>query len=151
MIHMFLFSSGVVSDSLLPHELQWTPSLLVLYYFPPTHVLESVMPSNHLILCRPPSPPAYNPSQHLGLFQWVGPSHQEAKLLELQLQHQSYQWVFRVNFLQGCLVWSPLYPKDSQESSPAPQIKNHNSSALSLLYSPTLTHTWLLGKLLLWQ
>ena len=47
----------------------------------------------------PPSPPAFNLSQHQGLFQWVGSSHQVAKVLELQLQHQSFQWIFRIDFL----------------------------------------------------
>ena len=46
-----------------------------------------------------PSPPPHNLSQHQGLFQWVGSSHQVAKVLELQLQHQSFQWIFRVDFL----------------------------------------------------
>ena len=45
------------------------------------------------------SPPAFNLSQHQGLFQWVGSSHQVAKVLELQLQHQSFQWIFRTDFL----------------------------------------------------
>ena len=56
--------------------------------------------------CRPtisssvaPSPPALNLSQHQGLFQWVVSSHQVAKVLELQLQHQSFQRIFRVDFL----------------------------------------------------
>ena len=52
--------------------------------------IESVMPSNHLILCHP-SPPALNLSQYQGLFQWVSSSHQVAKVLEFQLQHQSFQ------------------------------------------------------------
>ena len=43
--------------------------------------------------------PAFNLSQHKGLFQWVGSSHQVAKVLELQLQHQSFQWIFRIDFL----------------------------------------------------
>ena len=38
-------------------------------------------------------------SQQQGLFQWVGSSHQVVKLLELQLQHQSFQWIFRIDFL----------------------------------------------------
>ena len=101
--------------------------------------IESGMPSNHLILCCPPSPPALNLSQHQGLFQWVGSSHQVAKVLKLLLQHQSFQWIFRVDFLQDLLVWSPCCPRDSQESSSAPQFKNISSSVLSLLYSPTLT------------
>ena len=52
--------------------------------------VQSVMPSNYLILL-PPSPPALNLSQHQGLFQKVGSLHQVAKVLELQLQHQSFQ------------------------------------------------------------
>ena len=47
----------------------------------------------------PPSLPAFNLSQHQGLFQWDGSSHQVAKILELQLQHQSFQWIFRTDFL----------------------------------------------------
>ena len=46
---------------------------------------ESVMPFNHLILCRPLAPPAFNLSQHQGLFQWVSSLHQVAKVLEFQL------------------------------------------------------------------
>ena len=46
-----------------------------------------------------PSPPAHSLSQHQGLFQWVSTSHQVTKVLELQLQHQPFQWIFRVDFL----------------------------------------------------
>ena len=46
-----------------------------------------------------PSPPALSLSQHQSLFQWVSSSQQVAKVLELQLQHQSFQWIFRTNFL----------------------------------------------------
>ena len=46
-----------------------------------------------------PSPPAFNLSQHQGLFRWVSSSHQVAKILEFQLQHQSFQWIFRTHFL----------------------------------------------------
>ena len=46
-----------------------------------------------------PSPPAFNLSQHQGLFQWVGSSHQVAKVLKLQLQQQSFQWIFGTDFL----------------------------------------------------
>ena len=49
--------------------------------------------------------------------------HLVAKLLELQLQYQSFQWIFGVNFLQDWLVWS-CSPRDSQESSLAPQLKS---------------------------
>ena len=58
--------------------------------------IELMMPSSHLILCRPLSP---CPSQHQGLFQWVGSSHQVARVLEFQLQLQSFQWLFRVDSL----------------------------------------------------
>ena len=64
--------------------------------------IESVMPCNHLILCHPLL-------LHQGLFQWVGYSHQVAKGLELQLQHQSFQWLFSVGFLSDWLVWFSVY------------------------------------------
>ena len=73
--------------------------------------------------------------QHQGLFQWVSSSHQGAKGLALQLQHQSSQW-----------IWSPCCPRDSQESSPVPHFES-SSSALSLLHGPALSiHMWLLEK-----
>ena len=59
--------------------------------------IESVMPSNHLILSSPS--PAFNHSQHQGLFKWVSSSHNVAKRLEFQLQHPSFQWIFRTDFL----------------------------------------------------
>ena len=61
--------------------------------------IETVMPSNHVISLSSPSPPAFNLSQHQGLFQWVGSSHQVVKVLEHQLQHPSFLWMFRVDFL----------------------------------------------------
>ena len=85
-----------------------------------------------LVLCHPLS-------QHQSLFQWISFSHQVAKVMKLQLQHQSFQWTFSVDFLYDWLVWSPCYPRDSQESSPTPQFKSINSLVLSLLYGPTLT------------
>ena len=62
-----------------------------------------------------------------------------AKVLGFQLQHQSFQWIFRTDFLFGLIVGSPCSPRDSQESSPTPQFKGISSSVLSFLYSPTLT------------
>ena len=85
------------------------------------------------------SPPTFNLSQHQDLFKWVGSSHQVAKVLEFRLQHQSFQWIFRIDFLYDWLVSSPCSPRDSQESSPTPQFKSINSSVLSFLYSLTLT------------
>ena len=103
---------------------------------------ESVMPSSHLILCRSllllpsifPSVSFFFPQS----FQWVRSSHQVAKVLEYQLQHHSFQRNPRADLLQNGLVGSPCSPRDSQESSPTPQLKSINSSALSFLHSPTL-------------
>ena len=86
-----------------------------------------------------PSPCAFNLCQHQGLFQWISYLHQVAKLLELQLQHQSFQWIFRTDFLQDWLVGSLCSPRASQKSSPTPQFKSINSLALSFLYSSTFT------------
>ena len=47
----------------------------------------------------PASPPVFNLSHHQGLFQWFSSSHQVAKVLELQLWRQSFQWIFRIEFL----------------------------------------------------
>jgi len=96
----------------------------------------AIQPSHPL---SSPSSPAFNISQHQGLFQWVSSSHQVAKGLEFQPQYQSFQWIFRTDLLQNGLAGSPCSPRDSQESSPTPQFKSINSSALSFLYSPTLT------------
>ena len=118
------------------------PGFPVLCHLPElaqTHVHwvnDAIQPSRPLLS---PSPPTFNPSQHQGLFQWVSSSHQVAKVLELQLQHQSFQWIFRVDFLEDWLVWSPCSPRDFQESSSTPQFKSINCSALRFLYSPTLT------------
>ena len=59
-------------------------------------VSDAIQPSHSL---SSPSPPALKLSQHQGLFQWVGSSHQVAKVLKLKLQHQSFQWIFRTDFL----------------------------------------------------
>ena len=64
-----------------------------------------------------PSPPALNLSQHQGLFKWVSSSHQVAKVLEFQLQKQSYQWTPRTDFPWDGLIRSPCSPGDSQEFS----------------------------------
>ena len=57
---------------------------------------DAIQPSHPL---SSPSPPAPNPSQHQGLFQWVNSSHQVAKVLEFQLQHQSFQWTPKADLL----------------------------------------------------
>ena len=69
------------------------PVLHCLPEFAKTHVHWAVQPPQSLPL-SPPSPPALNPSQHQGPFWWASPSHQVAKILELQ--YQSFQWIFRL-------------------------------------------------------
>ena len=67
--------------------------------FTQTHVhwvSDAIQPSHPL---SSPSPPAFKLSQHQGLFKWISSSHQVAKVLEFQLQHQSFQWIFRTDFL----------------------------------------------------
>ena len=107
--------------------------------FAQTHVhwVGDAIQSSHPL--SSPSPPDFNLSQHQGLFKWVSSSHQVAKVLEFQLQHQSFQWIFKTDFLKDWLVGSPCSPRDSQASSSIPLFKSINSSVLNFLYSPTLT------------
>ena len=97
---------------------------------------DAIQPSHPL---SSPSPSALNLSRHQGLFKWVSYLHQVVKVLEFQLQHQSFQWTPRTDLLQNGLVGSLCSPRDSQESSPTPQFKSINSSAFIFLHSPTLT------------
>ena len=62
---------------------------------------DAIQPSHPL---SSPFPPDFNLSWHQGLFQWVNSSHHVAKGLEIQFQHQSFQWIFRTDFLQDGLV-----------------------------------------------
>ena len=59
-------------------------------------VSDAIQPSHPLLS---PSPPVLNLSHHQGLFKWVSSSHQVAKVLVFQLHHQSFQWIFRTDFL----------------------------------------------------
>ena len=139
----FQFSS--VSQSCLTHcdlmnsSMPGLPFHHQLLEFTQTHVhqvRDAIQPSHPLLT---PFPPDANTYQHQSLFQWVNSSHEVAKVLEFQLQHHSLQRNPRGDLLQNGLVGSPCSPRDSQESSPTPQFKRINSSALCLLHSPTLT------------
>ena len=110
------FSPSVVSNSLRLHEPQHTrppcPS-------PTPGVYPNSCPLSQW--CHPaisssviPYPLDPNPSQHQGLFQWANSSHQVAKVLEFQVQHQSFQWIFRTD-LQDGVVGSPCSPRDYLE------------------------------------
>ena len=107
--------------------------------FAPTHVrsVGDVIQLSHPLLS--PSPPAFNLAQHQGLFKRDSFSYQVATVLEFQLQHQSFQWIFRTDFLQDWLVWSPCSSRDSQESSPVSQFESISSLVLSIFYCQTLT------------
>ena len=100
-------------------------------------VIESAMPPNHLVFCRPllllPSIfcTIRVSSNELALW-WV------TKVFEL-LPQQSFQWIFRTDFLWDWLVWS-CSTRFSQESSPTPKFKSISSSVLKLLYGPTVIY-----------
>ena len=137
---LLLFSCSVISDC--DPMLLSTPGSLSFH-----HLLElaqtHVHPISDAIQPFPPLLPPFlfpfNLSQHQGRYQWIGSSHQVAKSFELQ--HQIFPWIFSINSLQEWLVWSPLCPGDSQESSLAPQFNGISFSALSLVYGPTLIST----------
>ena len=139
---MYQFSSVAQSCQTLSNPMDCSiPGFPVHHQFlelAQTHVhpiSDAIQPSHPL---SSPSP-AFNLSQHQGLFQWVSSLYQVAQVLELQLQHQCFQWIFRTDFLWDWLVWSPCSSRDSQESSPAPQFKSINSWELNLLYGPILS------------
>ena len=103
MFDMYQFSSVAQSCPTLWDPMDYSMLGLPVYHqlpeFTQTHahrVSDAIQPSHPLLTS---SPPMFNLSQHQGLFQWVSSSHQVAKVLEFQLQHQSYQWVFRTYFL----------------------------------------------------
>ena len=91
--------------------------------------IELVMKSNHLILCLSRSPPAFNLSQNWGLFQVVRSSYQAAKVLELQLHHQSFQLNIQDRFPWRLIIWCPCSPRDSLKS-----LLQHQSSRASILW-----------------
>ena len=100
--------------------------------------IKLVMPSIHLILCHPLLLlPSIFP--HIRVFSNESVLRiKVAKILEFQLQHQSFQRNPRADLLQNGLVGSPCSLRDSQESSPGSQLKSTNSLVLSLLYDPAL-------------
>ena len=98
---LLLFSHSAISDSLLPHGLQLA-RLPVLHHLQElaqtlVHWVNDTVKPSHTQTS--PCPPAFSLSHHQCLFQWVSSSHQLAKVLELQVQYQSFQWIFSINFL----------------------------------------------------
>ena len=103
MTHLCCCSSVTKSCSILCDRMDCSmtgfPVLHYLLEFAQTHVYWVhfvIQPSQPLL---PPSLLALNLFHHQGLFQWVGSLHQVAKVLELQFQHQSSQWIVRIDFL----------------------------------------------------
>jgi len=141
--HLFTFSQFVVVQSLrrVWFLAPWTAAHQASLSFTISHRLlklmsiDSVMPSNHLALCLPLLLlPSFIPS--IRVFSDDSVLHiRWPKLLELQLQHQSFRRIFRVDFPYS---WSSCSPRDSQEPSLTSQFKSINSSVLSLLYCPAL-------------
>ena len=120
--HNIQFSSDAQSCPTLCNPMNHSTSGLPVHHqlpeFTQTHahwVGDAIQPSHPL---SSPSPPAPNPSQHQGLFQRVNSLHEVAKVLEFQLQHQSFQRTPRTYLLQDGLLGSPCSPRDSQEESP---------------------------------
>ena len=114
------------------------PGFPVLHYLPEfaqTHVhwVDYGMQPSHPL--SPSSPFAFNHSKHQGLFQRVGSLHQVAKVLELQLQHQTYQCWFPLG-LTGLIS---MQSKGLSRVFSRTKIWSHQFLAVNLLYGPTLT------------
>ena len=119
------FSCSVASDS----TGCITPGFPVHHQLPEltqTHVHrvnDAIWPSHPL---SSPSPPAFNLSQHQGLFKWVSSSHQVAIVLELQLQHHCFQWIFRTDSFR--MDWLDLLAVQGTLKS----LLQHHSSKASI-------------------
>ena len=112
-----------------------TPGLPVhhqLLEFTQTHVLwvgDAIQPSYSLLSASAPTP---NPSQHQSLFQWVNSSHEVAKVLEFQLQHQSFQWT--PNMISFRMDWLDLLAIQGTLKS----LLQHHSSKASIVWHSAL-------------
>ena len=128
LIHVWLFATPLTAAC------QASLSITSCWSLPKPMSIELVMPSIHLIFCRPL---LLLPSIFPRIRVFSNESdflHQVTKVLEFQLQHQSYQWTPRTNLLWNALAGSPCSPRNSQESSPTPHFQKHQffSAQLSL-------------------
>ena len=138
----FQFSSVAQSCQTLCDLMNHSKPGLTVYHqlpeFTQTHVHwvnDAIQPFHPLLS---PSPPAFNLSQHQGLFKWVSSSHQVAKKLEFQIQQQSYQWTLRTDLLK--MDWLDLLAVQGlSRVFYNTTVQKHQFLVLSFLYSPTLT------------
>ena len=126
--HSVQFSSVTRSCPILCNPMNHsTPGLPIHHQLPEstqTHVHgvgDSIQPSHPLLS---PFPPTFNISQHQSLFKWVSSSHQMAKVLEFQLQHQSFQWIFRTDAL-GLTGWISLQSKGLSRVFSSTTVQKH--------------------------
>ena len=126
----YQFSRSVVSDSFQPHGLQHarlpcsSPTIGVYSNSSPLSP-DAIQPSHPLLS---PSLPAFNISQHQGLFKWISSSRQVAKVLEFQIQHQSFQWIF--GLISFRMDWLALLVVQGTLKS----VLQHHSSKASILW-----------------
>ena len=108
-------------------------------------VSDSIQPSHPLLS---PSPPALNPSQHQGHFQWINSSGEVAKVLEFQLQHQSFQWISRTDWSSlGWTGWISLQSKGPSRDFSNTTVQKHQFFGAQLSsQSNSHIHTWPLEK-----
>ena len=120
----------IMSDFAVHHQ------LLELTQTDVHRVGDAIQPSQHL---SSPSPPAFNPLKHNGLFKWVSSSPHGPKYWGFS-QHQFFQWIFRMDLLSDRLDGSPCSLRESQEFSSTPHLKSIDSSVLRFFfYRRTLT------------
>ena len=145
------FSHSVVSDSLWPRELQHarppcpSPAPPEFTQIHVHRVGDAIQPSHPL---SPPSPPVPNPSQHQGLFQWVNSLHEVAKVLEFQLQHQSFQGLNTQDWSPlGWTGWISLQSKGLSRVFSNTTVQKHQFFGAQLSsQSNSHIHTWPLEK-----
>ena len=134
------FSHSVRCAIVGPYGLQCAGLPRLSLSFAQTHahwVNDAIQPSHPLLS---PSPPTFNLSQHQGLFQWVSSLLQWPKYWSFSFSiSPSNEYSGLISFRMGWFDLLAGTPRDSQESSPAPQFESINSSVLSLPYGPTLT------------
>ena len=134
------FSHLVMSNSLWPHGLQHAR---LPCQSPAPRTCSNSCPLSrwcHPIISSSVIPFfSFNLPQHQSLFQWISFPHQVTKVLEFQLQHQSFQWIFRTDFPLGLADLISLQFKGLSRVFSNTTVKSINSLVLSFLYSSTLT------------